>query len=175
MKRSELEHAIRAACDVSGDNEVIIFGSQAILGQFPFAHADLLMSAEADVMPKNHPEKVDEIDGCLGEMSQFHETHGFYVHGVDIACAKLPKGWQERWLRVQNQNTRYKTGYCIEAHDLAASKLAAFRPKDTQFVALLISEHLVNVEILKARIEETPIDENLKKRILRWIQKESQQ
>jgi hypothetical protein len=53
--------------------------------------------------------------------------------------------------------------------------LAAFRPKDTQFVALLISEHLINVDILKARIEETPIDENLKKRILRWIQKESQQ
>ena len=32
MTRAELEHAIRAACDVSGDDEVYVFGSQAILG-----------------------------------------------------------------------------------------------------------------------------------------------
>ena len=30
MTRSQLEHAIRAACDVSGDTEVWVFGSQAI-------------------------------------------------------------------------------------------------------------------------------------------------
>jgi hypothetical protein len=35
MTREELEHAIRAACDVSGDDEVYVFGSQAILGQYP--------------------------------------------------------------------------------------------------------------------------------------------
>ena len=34
MTRDQLEHAIRAACDVSGDNELWIFGSQAILGEF---------------------------------------------------------------------------------------------------------------------------------------------
>lgn len=37
MTREELEHAIRAACDVSGDDEVYVFGSQAILGQYPDA------------------------------------------------------------------------------------------------------------------------------------------
>jgi hypothetical protein len=31
MTRDQLEHAIRAACDVSNDTEVLIFGSQAIL------------------------------------------------------------------------------------------------------------------------------------------------
>ncbi len=34
MNREQLEHAIRSACEVSGDNELYIFGSQAILGQF---------------------------------------------------------------------------------------------------------------------------------------------
>lgn len=38
MNREQLGHAIRAACDVSGDNELYIFGSQAILGQYPDAH-----------------------------------------------------------------------------------------------------------------------------------------
>jgi hypothetical protein len=78
MTRSELEHAIRAACDVADDTEVWVFGSQSILGQFPDAPAVLRQSAEADIAPRNHPERVDQIDGALGELSQFHRTHGFY-------------------------------------------------------------------------------------------------
>ena len=35
MTRDQLEHAIRAACDVSEDTELWISGSQAILGEFP--------------------------------------------------------------------------------------------------------------------------------------------
>ena len=41
MTREQLEHAIRAACDVSEDTEIWIFGSQAILGEFPNAPAEL--------------------------------------------------------------------------------------------------------------------------------------
>ncbi len=32
MRREQLEHAIRAACQIIGHSEVIIVGSQAILG-----------------------------------------------------------------------------------------------------------------------------------------------
>jgi hypothetical protein len=31
MRRDQLEHAIRAACDVSGDTELLVFGSQGSL------------------------------------------------------------------------------------------------------------------------------------------------
>ncbi len=62
MNREQLEHAIRAACDVSGDKELIIFGSQSILGQFPEAHEELRRSTEVDLIPKNKPEEVDRID-----------------------------------------------------------------------------------------------------------------
>jgi len=34
MRFDQLEHAIRAACDVAEDTELLIFGSQAIL-EFP--------------------------------------------------------------------------------------------------------------------------------------------
>ena len=66
MTRDQLEHAIRAACDVSNDTELWIFGSQAILGKFPNAPASLRASIEVDVQPKNQPETVDAIDGALG-------------------------------------------------------------------------------------------------------------
>jgi hypothetical protein len=92
MTRDQLEHAIRAACDVSDDTELWIFGSQAILGEFPDAPASLRASIEVDVQPKNRPEAVDMIDGALGELSMFHETHGFYVHGISIESAMLPEG-----------------------------------------------------------------------------------
>lgn len=95
MTRDELEHAIRAACDVAGDSELYVFGSQSILGQYPDAPAELRQSAEADVAPKNRPERAEAIDGALGELSQFHETHGFYVHGLTIEAAVLAPGWEE--------------------------------------------------------------------------------
>lgn len=74
------------------DTELVVFGSQAILGQYPEAPPDLRASIEVDVQPLNHPERVDQIDGALGELSQFHATHGFYVHGVSLEAATLPRG-----------------------------------------------------------------------------------
>jgi len=43
MTRAELEHAIRAACDVAGDPEIWVFGSQAILGEHPDAPTRLMI------------------------------------------------------------------------------------------------------------------------------------
>jgi hypothetical protein len=71
---------------------VYVFGSQAILGQYPDAPEALRQSAEADIAPKNRPEMADRIDVFLGELSQFHVTHGFYVHGPGIEAARLPEG-----------------------------------------------------------------------------------
>ena len=48
MTREQLEHAIRAACEVSEDSEIWIFGSQAILGEFPDAPEDLRASIEIE-------------------------------------------------------------------------------------------------------------------------------
>jgi hypothetical protein len=62
MKRSDLEHIIRAASEIADDSEIVVIGSQAILGSFPDAPAQLLVSMEADVYPKNHPERADLID-----------------------------------------------------------------------------------------------------------------
>ena len=169
MNREQLEHTIRAACTVSEDQELIIFGSQAILGQFPEAPAELRKSIEVDVSPKNRPEAVDKIDGALGENSQFHKTHGFYVHGVPIETAKLPKGWEKRTNKVQDYMDANNIGYCIEAHDLAASKLIAFREKDTEFVRRLIIEEMISVDTLVERLNKTEADTELLDRAVRWV------
>ncbi|WP_428236553.1 DUF6036 family nucleotidyltransferase [Gracilimonas sp.] len=169
MNREQLEHAIRSACEVSGDNELYIFGSQAILGQFPQADEKLTRSIEVDASPKNKPEAVDRIDGALGENSPFHHTHGFYVHGVSIETASLPEGWEERTNKVQNYMDENNIGWCVEAHDLAASKLIAYREKDIRFVRTLLIEELITVEILADRIPLIETDKSLKERALNWL------
>jgi len=170
VNREELEHAIRAACDVAEDHEVWVFGSQAILGGHPDASESLRRSAEADVAPKNFPDRVDRIDGALGELSQFHRTFGFYVHGLPVEAATLPGGWQERAVRVPGKGGTSSTGWCLEAHDLAASKLAAFRAKDRDFVRILLVEKLVSARELLDRIEALEVAERSRSRITAWVQ-----
>jgi len=71
MKRSELEHVIRASGAIADDNELIIIGSQSILGQYPDAPAELLASMETDLYPRNKPELAELVDGSIGEGSFF--------------------------------------------------------------------------------------------------------
>lgn len=171
MNRDQLEHAIRAACDVAGDEELWVFGSQAILGSHPDAPVALRRSMEADVSPRNRLEAVDRIDANLGEASRFHRTHGFYVHGILIEeAAMLPSGWEERTVPVFDEvTTRGNTGWCLEAHDLAASKLAAFRDKDRDFVRLLLVHELIEIGLLRERFEDLDFDSEKSRRVSRWI------
>jgi len=48
MKRSELEHIVRTAGAIANDREIVVVGSQSILGQFPNAPVALLASMEAE-------------------------------------------------------------------------------------------------------------------------------
>jgi hypothetical protein len=170
MTRDQLEHAIRAACDVSNDTELWIFGSQALLGEYPDAPESLRASIEVDVQPKNRPETVDLIDGALGELSMFHQTHGFYIHGISIESAILPGGWEHRAKPVSDPiSTLGKTGWCIELHDISASKLAAYRKKDREFVRLLLIEKMIDGKILDNRIGALSIEEQLRERLCRWL------
>lgn len=157
MTRDQPEHAIRAACKVAEDTELIIFGFQAILGEHPDAPADLRASVEVDVQPRNRPDAVDKIDGALGELSLFHGTHGFYVQGVSIEAATLPEGWEDRTIQVKDDHTTQgNIGHCLETHDLAASKLVAYRDKDRDFVRILLIESMIEVEILLHRVGLLP-------------------
>jgi hypothetical protein len=61
MTRQQLEHIIRASAQIADDDDIVVIGSQAVLGQYPAAPADLRASVEADVYPPNHPERAPTI------------------------------------------------------------------------------------------------------------------
>ena len=170
MTREQLEHAIRAACDVANEDVVIVFGSQAILGSHPDASDQLRQSMEVDIAPgSNDPRVADRIDGALGEDSAFNATHGFYVHGLTMDAALFPAGWRGRAVAVHGAGAGRGTGLCIEAHDLAASKLAAFRDKDRDFVRTLLVERLVNARKLRLRVQQLGGSRIPADTLLRWL------
>ena len=158
MTRSDLEHLIRAAGKITGDSELIVIGSQAVLGQFPEASGLLTRSMEADMYPRSHPELADEVDGAIGEGSRFHETHGYYAQGVGPDTATLPKNWQKRLVRIENPNTGGVAGLCLEVHDLAISKYVAGREKDGEFTYALARNAMTDKKTLLQRLEATKMD-----------------
>ena len=155
MHRQQLEHIIRAAAGITGSSEFVIVGSQSVLGQFPMAPDELLISVEADVFSLRNPAENDLIDGSIGEGSPFHQTFGYYAHGVSEQTAVLPAGWRERLVPVRNQNTGGGTGLCLEIHDLAVSKLVAGREKDVDFLNGLLRHRLVQVPVIRERLANT--------------------
>jgi hypothetical protein len=169
MRRRELEHLIRAAAAITDQYEIMIVGSQSILGAVPDAPMELLQSMEADMYPLQRPDLADLIDGAIGELSPFEERFGYYAQGVGPETAVLPAGWEERRVKIQNENTDLRIGYCLEPHDLAASKLAAGRDKDWQFVEVMLRNRIADPQELKARVSALPLPAARVAALLAWV------
>ena len=125
MTRRQLEHIIRAAAGSADVLEIIVIGSQSILGAFPDAPEELTRSIEADVFPKESPDRAIVIDGAIGELSLFHETFGYYAHGVDESTAVLPNGWRERLIPIRSSEVSGVIGWCHQQatfHPMAVIK-----------------------------------------------------
>lgn len=112
---------------------------------------------EVDLFTLRSPEDADLVDGSIGEASPFHQTFGYYAHGVGKETAILPDGWEHRLVPFRTPRTAPATGLCIEVHDLAASKLAAAREKDLEYVAALLRHGLVDRGVMVARIAALPL------------------
>ena len=164
MTREELEHIIRAAETIADVEDLIVIGSQAVLGKFPNATPELLISNQAGIFPRSRPERSDLIDSTIGEGSPFQNTFGDYAHGVGESTAFLPEGWRDRLKLVPGENTRFirawclERGWCLEVHDLAIAKYVAGRPKDLEFTEALVRHGMVTREVLRARLGSTPLD-----------------
>ena len=156
MKRRELELAIRAASRIGRENEFFLIGSQAVHACCRRAPAEVLLSQECDLYPKNRTEATNLLDAELGRGSAFAREHGFYVDVVTPEIASLPKGWQRRLTTLRVGKIRV---YALDIHDLLVSKLAAGRLKDLEFAGALFRLKLADPKTLRRRILDYPVEE----------------
>lgn len=59
----------------------------------------------------------------------------------------LPAGWARR-LIPEVDPISGATGWCLDPHDLTVAKLIASRPKDIDFVRILIEARLIDPEVV---------------------------
>jgi hypothetical protein len=168
VKKQQVDHVLRAAGRIAGDDQFIIIGSQSLHGKFPDLPDELLASMELDLYAKNQRANT-ELPNVIGQDSEFHRTYGYYADPVDERTAVLPKGWQARLINLPAGDTGGVRGLCLDPHDLAISKYVARREKDVIFMRELVRRGCLDQAVLLARVADTPTDETTKARILQNI------
>lgn len=173
MKREHLEHVLRAACQIADDPDVLVIGSQSVLGAIPEEKLPMEATAsmEVDVAFFVDPgdRKADMVDGAIGELSPFHEMYGYYAQGVSVSTAVLPVGWRDRLILVESRSTQPGRGYTLEPHDCVVSKVVAGREKDYAFAHALITAGLADPSVVAERIETVDVPPPVLHRLRTWI------
>jgi hypothetical protein len=158
-----------AAAVVTGQDEFVVIGSQAILGSVDDPPASMLASLEADIYPLHDPASADLIDGALGDGSQFHLAFGYYAHGVGPETAKAPSGWQDRLVRrevpLRVASNRLAVAWCVEVHDLVLSKCVRGDERDWAYAAEALKAGIARSDTLLARVADLPVATELRDHI----------
>lgn len=175
MKREQLEHVLRAAAQIAELRDIIVLGSQAILGSVADDElpVEATRSIEVDLAFPVDPDgsRADAVDGAIGELSRFHQEFHYYPHGVELSTARLPIGWRDRLVVLDTANTKPGRGLCLEPHDLVASKLAAWRTKDREYAGALLRSGLVDRLLLGARVRQLEgVPESMRRLIMDWLE-----
>lgn len=175
MRRAELAHVLRSAARIAGDGDILVIGSQAILGSHSEEELpeDAWISVEVDLAflrESSTAPKWAAVDGAIGELSSFHETFSYYAQGTDLTAAKLPDGWQDRLVPFQPDDADPARAVCIDKHDLVIAKLVAMREKDFSFATALLDASLVDIAVLHERAAAlTCVPPPTRRQVQQWL------
>jgi hypothetical protein len=172
MKLSQLLHVLRASAEISGEKSFVVVGSQALLLAIESPDQRLTLSDEIDLYPALAPDKADVIDGAIGALSMFHETHGYHADGVSPETAVMPQDWMSRATLHYFDDL---TVICPELHDLCVSKCVAGRDKDADFVRILLQDKHVSLNTLLQRIAKLDPTKHPVPHITQWAQRRAQE
>ena len=162
---ADLDRAIRSVAEHFSTDTVYVVGSQALLvGRNDIARS-LRYSREIDAYPGNKDEwealsggieASEAINGLFGEGSQFHETHGFFIDGVDETTAILPPDWRDREVRktIDGPGGRIITAIAPAPADVVAAKLVRGLARDIEFAARCMGSGLATNSAVKAALQK---------------------
>ncbi len=84
-----------------GADDSLVLGSQSILATYDEEELPVEATASVEVDRAffddvDDEARADQVDGAIGELSQFHKTFGYYAQGVSVSTAVFPNGWRDR-------------------------------------------------------------------------------
>lgn len=154
MKRACLFQLFDQAHRLTGHTDFVVIGSLSILGtqdedELP---CDMSMSIDVDAYTLADPGLILGLSASLGEGSDFHRAHGYYLDPVSPSLASLPDGWQARMNRLANGAVNL---WFLDPDDAAVSRYARSQANDLRWIRAGIVAGLVSLPRIKARLSST--------------------
>lgn len=169
MNGEQLAHVLRSAAYIAQDGDILVLGSQSILGSLSKDELpdEAIGSIEVDVAFFDDADegKADAVDGAIGEGSMFHESHGIYGQGVSVSTGVLPAGGRDRLVSYDRADASPGRGKCLDPHDLVVAELVAGREKDRIFAQALVDAGLIDCDVLRHRASTLETVEGVRRRV----------
>lgn len=169
VKKSQLDHVLRAAHRITGDTQFIIIGSQSLHGKCPDVPDSIVISIKVDLIAKNARDRAEWLN-VIGVDSPFHRSFGYYADPVDETTAVLPADWKSRLVPLGSGDSGGATGLCLDPHDLAISKYAARREKDILFNREMARLGIIERQKVLDLLATTPVSVERKAAIRNYIE-----
>ena len=94
MTREQLAHVLRTVSQLTGSPDVLVIGSQSILGSYPEdqlpPEATGSMEVDTAFLADPGDAMADLVDVTIGELSEFHDEFGYYPQGVSVSTGVFP-------------------------------------------------------------------------------------
>lgn len=171
MQKSYLFDLISVVRGVLDENELpVIVGSQSIFAQTEDPPRVVRESRECDfLLFGGKSVERDRINSDYGVFSPFADEKGYYADALGLASVVLPTGWEDRLIPFQDSEGKI-VARCLDRYDLAASKIAAGRPKDIEFLAdafesglLSVDDFLGRASLVKDKLENDALRERFER------------
>ncbi len=142
------------ACRLTGHLDYVVIGSLSILGtqdedELP---VEMSMSIDIDSYTKADPGRINDLSTALGEGSDFHRAHGYFLDPVSPSLASLPDGWQARMTCIAQGKINL---WFIDPDDAAVSKYARSQPNDSRWIRAGVLAGLISLPKVKAKVAST--------------------
>ncbi len=153
----KLSDALRLAEEIhhlTGHKEIVVIGSNAVLGVAPHTSIppEMSMSADLDAYLRHDPPRTGSVTAQLGEDSEFHRQTGIFLDVVSPGLVTAPDGWEARMIEVAHKELRL---WFLDPCDAAISKLARGEPRDMRWVTAGLAAGIIAAPVLRARMSAT--------------------
>jgi hypothetical protein len=122
-----------AAAAPGGTLDVYHIGRSALVWEYDY----VATTSDIDVLcPKGAADLVERAVALFGRETDGAKAHGLYLDVVNEAFPPMPGGYERRAHQVEGPWKVLKV-YHLDPHDLAASKLRRFAPRDREDIRQL--------------------------------------
>ena len=160
MHIRSLKHLVHAVQALVNPKRITVMGSSSLLACDPTLGEPgqlLELSLDADLLIEPSDETLAAVlHEAVGEGSLFHGEFGVYADLLRPEIEEtLPLGWRDRCSTFAGSDQVF----CLDPYDLSLAKLALGRDKDRELLRVLLARGVIDLDHLRSRYLNTPLDE----------------